>query len=469
VGFTINRLTRLKDTCEEIFSPNIEPKGYTEQYNPLLLEAVDRFKALYQALLSRYPSYKLSIFYVTKGDTKTIGPDIKGTAADIGKSVCALLPQFEAPVFQFIGARELIELSSKPPKLDFTLQCSGMLPSKRQGGYVGYVSLVEFANFITENQQLRTSLFESNVRDYQGKVLVNEAIADTLENAGTEDFWWLNNGITIVAQRAVGEARQIQLTDPQIVNGLQTSQKIYDYSKQEKAKTDVREVLVRVIQAPDPQSHDSIIRATNSQTSIPIPFLWATSQIHRDIEHYFDSRGLYYDRRKNSWRREGIAFDKVVGITELAQSVAAILRQEPDHARARPGRFFGKSNHAALFSEKYEPDMYVVCARLKKKATLFLKSVESEKADRNNLLFYLLMGTVCIALKSRKPRASKIASLNVDSVDDAVFHKALGIVRPIYEKFGANDIAAKGTEMVSELREVLKKRYRVKPTSPKSS
>jgi hypothetical protein len=285
LGFPLDRVTRLKDTCEEIFSPNIEPKDFTEQYNPLLLDVVERFRALYQALSNRYPTYKLSMFYVTKGDTNTISDVLRGTSQDIGKSICALLPRFETPEFHFVGARQLIELSSKPPKLDFTLKCSGVIPSQKAGAYVAFMSLGEFLNFITENGQLRTALFESNVRDYQGNVIVNEAIESTLQHRGAEDFWWLNNGITIVAEKAVGETRQIQLTDPQIVNGLQTSQKIYDYSllKPDAARTDPRELLVRVIQAPDVQSHDAIIRATNSQTAIPVPFLWATSQIHRDI------------------------------------------------------------------------------------------------------------------------------------------------------------------------------------------
>ena len=275
-----------------------------------------------------------------------------------------------------LAPESLLNSPANHAKLDFTLKCSGTIPSQRPGGYVAFISLGEYLNFIVDGGQLRTSLFESNVRDYQGKVIVNQAIEETLRHHGAEDFWWLNNGVTIVAEKAVGDARQIHLTDPQIVNGLQTSQKIYDYSVEnpEGAKSDSRELLIRVIQAPTTDSHDAIIRATNSQTSIPIQFLWATNQMHRDIENYFRSKDLYYERRKNSWRREGIAFDKVVGITELAQAVASILRQEPDQARARPGRFFTKKNHNAIFASKYKLDMYVTCALLKESGCVFEES-----------------------------------------------------------------------------------------------
>jgi len=463
-GFTLDRLTRLRDTCEDIFDVNLDPKDFSESYNSLLLDAINRFRTLYQLLATRYPTYNLSIFYVTKADSKTINPSTRGTAEDIGKAVCKLVPQFKTPQFSFIGARELINLASKPPKLDFTLKCSGVMGSARTGGNIGFMSLADFLTFITtEEGELRTGLFESNLRDYQGDVSVNKAIEETLTHPSSEDFWWLNNGITIIAEKAVGETKQIHLTDPQIVNGLQTSQKIYDYfvANKEQAKNDARELLVRVVQAPDAKSHDAIIRATNSQTPIPAPFLWATNEIHRDIENYFSGKGLYYDRRKNSWRREGIPFDKVVGIMELAQAVASIIRQEPEHARARPGRFFSsKKYHDSIFASKYKLDMYVVCARLKKKAAQFLKKAEKERSDRNNLLFYLITAVACVALKKAKPRAKSVASLAVDKVTDATFEAALKIVRPIYEKFEEPAKASKGNEMADQVRATLYTKYR---------
>ena len=54
-GFTLDRLTRLKDTCEEIFSLNIEPKNFTEQYNPLLLDLIERFENLISRSVKSIP------------------------------------------------------------------------------------------------------------------------------------------------------------------------------------------------------------------------------------------------------------------------------------------------------------------------------------------------------------------------------------------------------------------------------
>jgi hypothetical protein len=190
--------------------------------------------------------------------------------------------------------------------------------------------------------------------------------------------------------------------------------------------------------------------------------LWATRPIHRDIETVFRAAGLYYDRRKTSYRRKGIPLANVVGISELAQSVGAILLQEPDHARARPAtRYFQeRGNHDKVFSERYNIHVFGVCARIKKKIDAFLRINERDRGHRNNLLFYVMMVATSLALRTPKPRHDKIATLDVDKkLDEGLLKEALDFVRPIYDKHGADDKAAKGTEMVSEIKAELRKRF----------
>ncbi|MFR3431502.1 MAG: AIPR family protein [Holdemanella porci] len=91
--------------------------------------------------------------------------------------------------------------------------------------YISLVKLGTYFNFITdENNNLRKSFFEANVRDYQGRNSVNSSIADTLEGSGNEDFWWLNNGVTILSTDIkLINNKSLQVVNPEIVNGLQTS------------------------------------------------------------------------------------------------------------------------------------------------------------------------------------------------------------------------------------------------------
>ena len=87
---------------------------------------------------------------------------------------------------------------------------------------------------------MKKTMLEANVRDYQGKNTVNKSIYKTLENQTEEDFWWLNNGITILASDvALINNKELQLTNPKIVNGLQTSTEIYKYYVNHKDKLNI--------------------------------------------------------------------------------------------------------------------------------------------------------------------------------------------------------------------------------------
>jgi hypothetical protein len=142
------------------------------------------------------------------------------------------------------------------------------------------------------------------------------------------------------------------------------------------------------------------------------------------------------------------------------QSVAAIVRQEPDHARARPSRYYREENYAKIFSDTNPLQAYVVCALLRKRADAFLKAVEADRKDRNNLLIYVLMVVKPIIHSRRiKNKALKLQEIDVSNVKDDDFKAAWGIVRPIYEKHGATDKAAKGVEMLADLKTELKTRF----------
>ena len=52
-------------------------------------------------------------------------------------------------------------------------------------------------------------LDNQRVRDYQGHNSVNKEIGNTLVSSTPEDFWWLNNGVTIVAEDVSQEHQTI--------------------------------------------------------------------------------------------------------------------------------------------------------------------------------------------------------------------------------------------------------------------
>ena len=159
---------------------------------------------------------------------------------------------------------------------------------------------------------------------------MNRRIASTLKSGSPPEFWLLNNGITILAERIdAGEHLQVEVTDPQIVNGLQTSREIYNYFRgTPPIASDGRRLLVRLIRATDTGVRDSVIRSTNSQNIMPEEALRATDEIHRQIETLFHRFGLFYDRRKGHYRDQGKPVNQIVSVVELAQAMLSIVLQE---------------------------------------------------------------------------------------------------------------------------------------------
>jgi hypothetical protein len=239
--FTMDRVLRMSEAVENILSLGRKPDDFTEQYNESLLDAIERFRTAHRVLAGKFPTVNVSYFYVTKGDRSKIAFDVQKKADGLEGKTKTLLATVMTAKFAFVGARELIELAIRPPKTTSPLSYVGSMDSPK-GGYAAFVKLIDFFQFITDGGgEMIDHLFDFNVRDYQGDVEVNKGIRDTLTGQpALEDFWWRNNGITIVATRVQpGGHRELVIEDPYIVNGLQTSQELFDYFQPD-SSSDVR-------------------------------------------------------------------------------------------------------------------------------------------------------------------------------------------------------------------------------------
>src|SRR5690606_12577223 len=125
-------------------------------------------------------------------------------------------------------------------------------PLSGANSYVALCTLANYVNFISdEDGTVLTRVFEANVRAYQGEVEVNKEIAASLASPTPGvDFWWLNNGVTIVADQAQFMNNRLTVENPLIVNGLQTSHELHKYAPS-LSTDDKRMVLVRIIVETD--------------------------------------------------------------------------------------------------------------------------------------------------------------------------------------------------------------------------
>ena len=309
-----------------------------------------------------------------------------------------------------------------------------------------------------ENGKLLRHIFESNVRDYQGKTNVNKEIQTTLVNSEGEEFWWLNNGVTILGSDATTPGgKELIVHNPQIVNGLQTTSEIHRFFTENPGRrdTEVRSVLIRIIVPENEETRDKIIRATNSQTPIPKSSLRATDLIHRSIEDYFKPRSLYYDRRKNFYKNEGRKPKEIVSLPFLSQCLMSTLLQRPDSARARPSTLLeDDDSYGRLFHQNNSLNTYYIASSWGRGIELRLKETRKyETSEISDIKFYVLYYVTCTTLNSLYPNSARFDSLEDNDLSITVIDSGADICYNLYRELGGNDKVAKGSLFLEKLKE----------------
>jgi len=449
-SFREKALDTLNQTLRDLFDLSKPFSTLAAVYNKELLAAAELFRDAVTVLATRFPTHRFSVFYASKGTE--VHPNVQRKADLLRDLVQGQFPGSSCKV-NFLTAADLLVMARQTPRLSYQLDVTDA-PINTKGGIIGLVKLREYFKFISDEKgDLRRSLFEANVRDYQGATQVNEEIGKTLVEKWPEDFWWLNNGITIVAGKVTQTGKTLTIEDPQIVNGLQTSREIFRYFKSANTEKEEREILVRVISPQNSDSRDRVIKATNSQTAISPASLRATDKIQRDIEQYLHPFGLYYDRRKNSHKNEGKPVDKIVSIPAMAQALMAVVLQRPGTARARPSSLLKKDeDYEKVFSVHFPIEVFRASIELSRKAEAHLRADTTLTAeDRVNLKFYVAMYVAAVAAGVPKPTPDQIKALAGANIDKALFAKASEETKKIYQSLGGDGRVAKGAELGEQL------------------
>lgn len=447
-GFGETPIERFITVSQDILNLSKNPDSMSDIYNGKILESIQRFRGAHNMLLTRFPKLRITYYYASRGTTQSTG--VKRKVEKLKEVVKGYFRKAEC-VFKFLGATELLSLARSLPQSTHTLSLAeNPISSDGQIGFVCLVKLQDYYDFLKdEHGQLRRNIFEANVRDYQGPTAVNDDIRQALIDKTGEDFWWLNNGVTVIATKAAQSGKLLTIEDPQIVNGLQTSVVIFEYLGKG-GITDDRKVLVRVIVPTENASRDRVIKATNSQTAVQQASLRATDKIHRDIEEYFRPRNIFYDRRKNFHKNEGKPRNKIVSIPYLAQTMMAIVLKRPDTARARPSSLLKKdADYEKVFNPILPISTYYVCTIVMRRIEERLRELEKlETKDKNNLRFYVAMYAIYCKLSNWYASAAEISVINVDDFSNGFLDQCINIVLDQYTKLGANDQIAKGSSLL---------------------
>jgi hypothetical protein len=376
---------------------------------------------------------------------------------------------------QFVGARELNVAARDRIKNTHTLRLSEGPIGGELGGWVGLCAIPDYLTFIsTESGGLREEIFAENVRGFEGQTVINKGIMASLlpktppiEHVESPDFWWLNNGVTIIgSQVAAGGGRTLKIRDPQVVNGLQTSRTIHEASGTREAfvaQNSRRNLLVRVIEAADEDLATEIIKATNSQNAMSRAALRSTDPFQKVIEDYFMMHGYFYERRKNHYKSAQKPRSRIVEILEVAQAAAAIVLCEPHAARGGPLRLVtSEQTYKKIFAETIPVGGLLVCVRVVRAMDEFLKTKGLSRPEASNIRFQLARSVVAFYLHVDRPKWAAVSDISMERLTrgpiDDVYQWVLA-ARTRVVKGGSradNNVMAKGSEWSLEMDRMLK-------------
>lgn len=257
--------------------------------------------------------------------------------------------------------------------------------------------------------QYRTRLFASNIRSMLGETDVNTEMRQTLEHRPTE-FWYFNNGITIVAKDAQrsaegGSTHQygfFHCTDISVVNGAQTVGTIGKFAETNPSQLKNAHVQVRIVVRGDDQSFgEEVTRTNNRQNRVEGRDFVALDAEQKRIKSELAVDGIDYQLvRSDSALRGEKGCDLVEATTALAccsgnTRLAVQLKREigklwDDIAKA-PYREIFNGSISGLFLWR--------CVQAQRRVDGFIEHFhQRSKATKDKELPYFIHGNRLVAL-----------------------------------------------------------------------
>ncbi|MEL6439330.1 MAG: AIPR family protein [Cyanobacteria bacterium J06621_8] len=351
-------------------------------------------------------------YYITTGIRNKDDKNVEAVVETYKKDLISL-NLFETVEANVVDANELGKLYRKtknPVSAKITFVSKVALPEVEgiDESFYGVLPFSEFRKLIIDENGNIRSVFDDNVRDFQGKKNpVNSSIKETLDGPNPSLFSVLNNGITIVADSVKSSANTLTLSDYQIVNGCQTSNVLYENRKNKQIQN--ISIPVRLIATRNEEIRALITVSTNNQTAIKKEQLSAMSDFQKNLQHYYatiegDGK-LYYERRAKEYNSDRkVVKRRIITIANQLKSFSSMFNKDPHQVTT----YFGKlaKNIGEPGRNLFEPDHcfapYYLSGLTYYRLDSLFNSSDIEKRFKK-VRFYLIMLVPLIASSEDLP------------------------------------------------------------------
>jgi len=250
--------------------------------------------------------------------------------------------------YEHFNHKDIVELLQVKKGVNATLKFSGK-SIQEDFNYkrvlIGKVNVTEIATLFDTHSD---NLLEKNIRRYLGlnKNRINEAIKLTLLSSKKDNFYFYNNGITMVCSKFQHNALQandwnVKIEDLQIINGGQSCKTIQQ-SISENPGLDYSQVyvLVRLYELSTENNDDLITDvtiATNSQNPVDLRDLRSNDEMQRTLELDILELGYVYKRKKDT-----LTTGDIIPSSVAAEAIYSIWCKKPHQAKYKRNELFGK-------------------------------------------------------------------------------------------------------------------------------
>lgn len=392
-GIKETAFMKIKDVFEKLLVSNSITEELRIQYNQVLIE---KFELINEVIIKSSPKTNniyINVAYAYTGnlDKDSISIGTKNQINSIKKLVSDTTYINEANIsVDIFDSNKLINIANKSIQKDYIIKYKTIFKmnyrSDSENGFVMNMSIKDYYNLITQDNEIIDVLFEGNIRDFEGQTVeVNKNIKNTLEEVYDADFWWLNNGITMIVDSYTPLPNDsAKVVNPIIVNGLQTSYTIFNYFKEniDKLENEDRNILLKIVNTDSINISDMIISSTNRQNAVKPAQLKATDPIQKDIEQLLLKNGIYYERRKNYYKNREIDKHKIVTLENLAQYLESIYYGNCSGARNNPTTLLKSEKlYNKLFNNSINPNIYTITSEVALKTLECLRKIKKNNDD----------------------------------------------------------------------------------------
>lgn len=211
---------------------------------------------------------------------------------------------------------------------------------------IGRITVTAIATLLERHGE---RLLERNIRRYLGLQgnRINQAIQNTLIGDEHNNFYFYNNGITLICDNFTYNGLQtsdfqVKVENLQIINGGQTCLTIFKTLQDANKEKQLQNVYVLIRLYQLPKDNDDLVKritfATNSQNPVDLRDLRANDAKQHRLEMDIAQLGFSYRRK----RTDSPTQSKEMTSSTVAQAILSVWRQQPHRAKFFQREHFGK-------------------------------------------------------------------------------------------------------------------------------